>query len=74
MNINSPFFLVESETGDLLTQTTLLMKTGDSKHINILFDTSFKSDTHNQVLESPLIISYAEHQHNVTLFNKLYFI
>jgi hypothetical protein len=68
LNTNSPFYLVESETGDLLTQTTILMKTGDSRHLNILFDTSFKIDTHNEVIESPLIISYAEHQHNVNFF------
>jgi hypothetical protein len=69
LNINNPFFLVDQETGDSLSEMQANIKTGESLQIKVLFDASFKKDLHNEIINRILTICYAEHQHNVSIFN-----
>lgn len=75
MNLVCPFFLVDEETGDSVSELQANIKTGESLQIKILFDTSFKKDLHNEIIDRLLTICYAEHQHNdlINLKGQIYF-
>jgi hypothetical protein len=62
----SPFSLVDEETGSLMSELVINLKTSESIHLTIMFDTKFKNDLHNQVVNGSLNISYAEHQETVS--------
>ena len=71
MNLASPFFLVDQETGHNVSELQANIKTGESLQIKVLFDASFKKDLHNEIINRVLTICYAEHQHNVSFKFKL---
>lgn len=75
MSANFPFSLIEDETGSLMKDQMLNLKTGESVHIGISFDTSFKNNLHNEVINGLLTICYTEHQHNdlINLTGEIYF-
>ena len=61
-----PFYMVDYETGDLISDLVSNLHTGESLQLTIIFDTSFKQDLHNQVVNGALNITYKEHQHTVS--------
>lgn len=67
----SPFSLIDEETGALMSELVVNLKTSESIHLSIIFDTRFKKDLHNQVVNGSLNISYAEHQETVGSFVNL---
>lgn len=66
MNTSAPFSLIEEETGTLVQEMDVSLKTGQSVHLNIHFDTRFKTDLHSEIVRGELQINYAEHQENVS--------
>lgn len=66
MNTLMPFSLIDEETGTLFQDMVIRMKTGQSVHLAINFDTKFKKDLHSEAVRGQLAISYAEHQENVS--------
>lgn len=75
MTLNSPFYLIEEETGSMVSELLVNIKTGESLHIKVLFSTLFKKDTHNDTINGCLTICYAEHQHNdqINLVGEIFF-
>lgn len=68
MSTSTPFSMVEEETGTLVQDMVVSLKTGQSLHLNIHFDTRFKIDLHSEIVRGQLLINYAEHQENVDFF------
>ena len=67
-NTTVPFFMICPETGDFIRRLSrYTIKTGESIHLRIVFDVTFKKNAHNEVVKSELTISYAEHQHSVSI-------
>lgn len=66
MSTKVPFSLVDEETGSLAQDMIMNFKTGESIHLGICFDTKFKRDMHNEVVNGQLMISYVEHQEKVS--------
>ncbi|CAF0787663.1 unnamed protein product [Brachionus calyciflorus] len=75
LTTNSPFSLIEEDTGNLVKELLVNLKTGDSLHVGINYNTQFKQDLHNEISNGLLTISYSEHQHNdlVNLVGEIYF-
>jgi hypothetical protein len=71
MSTQMPFSLIDEETGNLAQEMIVNLKTGQSLHLGVNFDTKFKEDLHNQVINGQLVVSYAEHQEKVSIFTKL---
>jgi hypothetical protein len=65
MSLSSPFYLICQETGNMVSELLINIKTGESLHLKIVFLTNFKKDAHNENVNGILTICYAEHQHNV---------
>lgn len=65
MNTTKPFSLIDEETGTLVQDMMIILKTGQSVHLNVNFDTTFKLDLHSEIVRGQLVISYLEHQENV---------
>ena len=64
MSLSAPFYLVDEENGQLVSELLVNIRTGDSVHLKCMFSTLFKKDTHNETVNGVLTICYAEHQHN----------
>lgn len=75
LTTSAPFSLVEEDTGNLVRELMLNLKTGESIHLGINFNTTFKKDSHNEVSNGLLTICYSEHQHNdlINLTGEIYF-
>lgn len=67
MSTSMPFSLIDEETGTLVQEMPVILKTGQSVHLDINFDTRFKEDLHSEIVRGQLAITYAEHQENVFL-------
>lgn len=65
MNTSAPFSLVDEETGTLVQDMVVSLKTGGSVHLSIHFDTRFKTDLHSEIVRGQIVINYEEHQENV---------
>ena len=66
MNVAAPFYLVEEENDANVPELMFQLRTGESLHLNLVFDTSFKEDLHSEIVNGLLTISYAEHLHSVS--------
>jgi hydrocephalus-inducing protein len=71
LTTNSHFSLVNDHSGRLVSELLVNLKTGESLHVGVVFDTTFKKDFHNEVVNGVLNICYAEHEHNVSILNKI---
>jgi hypothetical protein len=71
VSVTEHYKLIEGEIGILTSEMVANIKTGSSIQIGIIFDTSFKRDFHNQVVNGILTIGYLEHQHSVLFINSL---
>lgn len=66
LTAKKPFYLIDNETGEYKNELTIFVRTGESYQATIVFDTTFKADLHNQVINSVLNVAYKEHQNNVS--------
>lgn len=75
MTLSTPFYLVDEDSGQLVSELLVNIKTGDSVHLKCMFSTLFKKDTHNETVNGVLTICYAEHQHNdqINLTGEIFF-
>lgn len=75
ISTNTPFSLVEHDTGSLVKELLMSLKTGESLHLGINYNTLFKKDLHNEVSNGLLTICYSEHQHNdlINLKGEIFF-
>jgi hypothetical protein len=68
LSASKHFYLIDAETGNLAREMLCNIKTGTSLHLGIVFDTSFKHDSHNEVINGQLNLNYLEHEQNVAAF------
>ena len=75
INTNFPFSLVDERTGLHVQDLLVNLKTGESLYISCVFDTSFKKNSYNEVVNGSLSICYSEHEHNdvINLTGEIYF-
>lgn len=75
MTLNSPFYLIDEETGSMVSELLVNIQTGESLHVKVMFSTLFKKDTHNEKINGALTICYAEHQNNdvIDLTGEIFF-
>ena len=66
LSAKKPFYLVDNETGEYKNELTIFVRTGESYQATVIFDTTFKADLHNQVVNCVLNVAYKEHQNNVS--------
>ena len=75
INTNFPFSLVDEHSGKHVQELMVNLKTGESLYILVVFDTTFKKNSYNEVVNGTLSICYSEHEHNdvINLTGEIYF-
>ena len=75
LSTSAHYQLVDAKSGEATQQLLVHIKTGSSVHVAVVFDTRFKRDRHNEIVQGTLTIGYLEHEHSdlVRLSGEIHF-